>query len=103
MLSFVILIQDAGQTSASIDLICVGATQQLGLQQEALSILITVHRQLPPLPARGSWTKVAKGTKRMLEHTSRWLLQHLRGFRFRPPGRDTLGTLADWAGRKVGS
>src|SRR5216684_4549234 len=46
---------------------------------------------------------IDEGAKRALEHTTRWFLQHLRRFHLRLPGRDTLGTLADWAGRKVGS
>src|SRR5437660_11418252 len=43
-----------------------------------------------------------KGAKRTLEDACRWLLQPVCRFCFRFLGRDALGTLADWAGRKIG-
>src|SRR2546426_3175267 len=54
------------------------------------------------LHARGE-SRLIKRTKSRLEHTSLWLVQGLGRFRLGPRGRDTLGTLADWAGGKIGS
>src|SRR5438132_9812057 len=65
--------------------------------------LVTPSRQRHLFPTRTRRIKIDKRTKSRLEHTSLWLVHGLGRFRLSPRGRDTLGTLADWAGGKIGS
>src|SRR5437870_6839254 len=78
-------------------------SSNLDSTRKLLAPLVTPSRQRHLFPTRTRRIKIDKRTKSRLEHTSLWLVHGLGRFRLSPRGRDTLGTLADWAGGKIGS